>query len=65
MAHDQLQTTIDDPKTAVVDLQAKVNEIIKLFSAPSGRPDNPKTGTIVLNGSTFEGWNGSAWVTLG
>jgi hypothetical protein len=25
----------------------------------------PSAGMIILNGSTFQGYNGSAWVTLG
>ena len=43
----------------------RVNGFMKVSDVAGTLPNPPEAGMIVLDGGTFKGYNGSAWVTLG
>lgn len=43
---------------------ARVNGFMKVANVNGNLPNPPEAGMIVLDGTTFKGYNGSAWVNL-
>jgi hypothetical protein len=43
---------------------ARINGFVKVAQVNGSLPNPPEAGMIVLDGTTFKGYNGSAWVNL-